>query len=127
MTLSVDGFKSSQVFDLIQIAFKDDKVRNQSIKSANAIIVFQLSSGSKTENWYLDLKKSGTVGKGLPSEKADITLIITDENFKNLVEGKANAQRLFMGGKLKVKGNVMKASAVEGVLKAAEKAAKSKL
>lgn len=33
-----------------------------------------------------------------------------------MVAGKANAQRLFMGGKLKVKGDVMKATKLEPVL-----------
>jgi putative sterol carrier protein len=43
-----------------------------------------------------------------------------------LVSGKANAQRLFMGGKLKVKGDVMKATKMEPILKKAQ-GAKAKL
>jgi putative sterol carrier protein len=35
-----------------------------------------------------------------------VTLNLTDANFQQLIDGKANAQKLFMGGKLKVKGNV---------------------
>ena len=34
--------------------------------------------------------------------------MLTDENFGKLVAGKSKAQTLFMSGKLKVKGNVMK-------------------
>lgn len=37
-----------------------------------------------------------------------VTLSLSDENFGKLVTGKAKAQSLFMSGKLKVKGNVMK-------------------
>ena len=33
---------------------------------------------------------------------------VSDENFGKLVSGKANAQQLFMSGKLKIKGNAMK-------------------
>lgn len=37
-----------------------------------------------------------------------MTLSLSDENFGKLVSGKTKAQNLFMSGKLKVKGNVMK-------------------
>jgi putative sterol carrier protein len=37
---------------------------------------------------------------------------VSDENFGKLVSGKANAQQLFMSGKLKIKGNAMKVSSV---------------
>jgi putative sterol carrier protein len=35
---------------------------------------------------------------------------LNDAEFQKLVEGKANAQKLFMSGKLKVKGDVMSKS-----------------
>lgn len=37
-----------------------------------------------------------------------MTLSLSDENFGKLVTGKTKAQSLFMSGKLKIKGNVMK-------------------
>ncbi len=55
-----------------------------------------------------------------------VTLSLSDEDFGKLVNGKANAQRLFMGGKLKVKGDVMKATKMEPILKKAQ-AVKAKL
>jgi putative sterol carrier protein len=45
-----------------------------------------------------------------------VTLSLSDDDFGKLVSGKANAQRLFMAGKLKVKGDVMKAAKLEPVL-----------
>ena len=39
-----------------------------------------------------------------------MVLTVSDENFGKLVSGKANAQQLFMSGKLKIKGNAMKVS-----------------
>jgi putative sterol carrier protein len=39
-----------------------------------------------------------------------------DENFDKLVSGKAKAQTLFMGGKLKIKGDLMKATKLEPIL-----------
>lgn len=71
----------------------------------------------------MDLKNSGEVKKGAASP-ADITLSLSDDNFAALASGKANAQKLFMSGKLKVKGNVMKAASIETVLNAAKAKAK---
>ena len=53
-----------------------------------------------------------------------VTLSLSDADFGNLVSGKANAQKLFMGGKLKIKGNVMKATKMEPILKKAQSKAK---
>jgi putative sterol carrier protein len=49
-----------------------------------------------------------------------VTLSLSDEDFGKLVNGKANAQRLFMSGKLKIKGDVMKATKMEPILKKAQ-------
>lgn len=53
-----------------------------------------------------------------------VTLSLSDADFGNLVTGKANAQRLFMSGKLKIKGDVMKATKMEPILKKAQTKAK---
>jgi len=42
------------------------------------------------ESWYIDLKDEGKVGKG--DKKADVRLVMKDEVFQQLAEGKANAQ-----------------------------------
>jgi putative sterol carrier protein len=55
-----------------------------------------------------------------------VTLSLSDEEFGKLVSGKANAQRLFMSGKLKVKGDVMKATKMAPILQKAQ-APKAKL
>lgn len=72
------------------------------------------------------MKEQGVVGKGVAPEgkKAAVTLILSDDDFGKLVSGKANAQRLFMAGKLKVKGDVMKATKMEPILKKAQVKAK---
>jgi putative sterol carrier protein len=46
-------------------------------------------------------------------------MVLSDKDFGQLVEGKANAQKLFMGGKLKVKGDVMRATKLDPILKKA--------
>lgn len=53
-----------------------------------------------------------------------VTLILSDEDFGKLVSGNAKAQSMFMSGKLKIKGNVMKATKMEPILKRAQSKAK---
>lgn len=53
-----------------------------------------------------------------------VTLSLSDDDFGNLVLGKANAQRLFMSGKLKIKGDIMKATKLDPILKKAQGQAK---
>lgn len=49
-----------------------------------------------------------------------VTLSLSDEDFGHLVSGKKKAQQMFMSGKLKVKGDVMKATKMEPILKKAQ-------
>lgn len=49
-----------------------------------------------------------------------VTLLLSDDDFAKLIAGKANAQKLFMSGKLKVRGDVMKATRMEPILKKAQ-------
>lgn len=53
-----------------------------------------------------------------------VTLSLSEADFQSLVTGKGNAQRLFMSGKLKIKGNVMKATKLDPILKQAQTKAK---
>jgi len=124
--LTADAFPSSAAFDAIAQSLKaDDAGRKDAIAKGGAVFAFTLKNGAgATESWYIDLKESGTVGKGAPPKKATVTLSLSDGDFGNLVAGKANAQKLFMSGKLKVKGDVMKATKMEPILKKAQTSAK---
>lgn len=85
--------------------------RKDAIKQAKGIFAFTLKNAAGEEDsWHIDLKNKGEVAKGAAPAggKADVTLSLSDENFGKLVAGKTKAQQLFMSGKLKVKGNVMK-------------------
>lgn len=121
-----DAFPSSVAFDAIQSSLKSDEAgRQDAIKKGGAIFAFTLKNkAGATESWYIDLKDAGEVGKGEPPKKANVTLSLSDENFGKLVSGKANAQKLFMSGALKVKGDVMKATKMEPILKKAQTNAK---
>ncbi|RAL03846.1 SCP2 sterol-binding domain-containing protein, partial [Aspergillus ibericus CBS 121593] len=122
-----DAFPSSAAFDAINATLQADAAeRKDAIDKAKAVIAFNIkNSQNKEGSWYLDLKEKGVVGQGAPpGGKADVTLSLSDADFGALVSGKANAQRLFMGGKLKIKGNIMKATKMEPVLKKAQAKAK---
>lgn len=56
--------------------------------------------------------------------RGTVTLTLSDVDFAKLISGKANAQKLFMSGKLKIKGDVMKATKMEPILKKAQTKAK---
>jgi len=128
MSLKSDSFPSSEAFDGINSALQaDESERKDAVKKGQAIFTFTLKNkGGETESWYLDLKDKGEVKKGEAPEgkKADVTLSLSDEDFGKLVAGKTQAQRLFMAGKLKIKGNVMKATKMEPILKKAQTKAK---
>ena len=63
------------------------------------------------------MKQTGTVYKGPAKPKADVTIILADDTFTQLAEGKLDGQKAFMTGKLKTKGNMMLATKLDGVLK----------
>lgn len=120
-------FPSSAAFDEIARSLANsDADRQDAIKKGGAIFAFTLKNAGKEESWHIDLKETGTVGKGVAPEgkKQAVTLILSDADFAKLVAGKANAQKLFMSGKLKVKGDVMKATKMEPILKKAQTGAK---
>ncbi|KAF2091073.1 sterol-binding-like protein [Saccharata proteae CBS 121410] len=123
MPLKNESIPSSAAFDDIASALSTDADRKDAIKKGGAVFAFTLKNkAGETDSWYIDLKKTGEVGKGSAPEggKADVTLLLSDDDFAKLTSGKANAQKLFMSGKLKVKGDVMKATKMEPILKKAQ-------
>ncbi|KAJ6513341.1 SCP2 sterol-binding domain-containing protein [Mycena sanguinolenta] len=123
----------SQVSDLIvgiseAFAAMPDAERAAQIKKTNGIFQLDVSNAEKqTATWTIDLKKTGTIYKGPAKPKADVTIILSDETLNDLATGKLNGQKAFMTGKLKTKGNMMLATKLDGVLKAASTKPKAKL
>ncbi|KAF2676969.1 oleate-induced peroxisomal protein [Lentithecium fluviatile CBS 122367] len=126
MSLKKDSHPSSAAFDAISASLSSDPAgRADAIKKGGAIFAFEIKNeAGAVEKWYIDLKETGTVGSGAPPKKASVTLVLSDKDFGQLVAGKANAQKLFMSGKLKVRGDVMKATKMEPILKKAQVGAK---
>lgn len=63
--------------------------------------VFQWSISGK--DYYIDLKDTMKAGPGKAPGKADVTLTLKENDFNDLMSGKAQGQTLFMSGKIKFK------------------------
>ncbi len=85
---------------------------------------FAFKLKSPDSAWLVDLKE-GKVAKG--DAKADCTLEIAESDFLALTQGKADAQKLYFGGKLKISGNVMASQKLETLFKSMTPAEAEKL
>lgn len=118
MSLAADGFNASSLFQELNDGLKDEAIKKKAISAVKAVIVITLKNKEgKDQSWALDLKKDGSISKVDSPPKSDVQLLLKDADFVKLASGKANGQKLFMNGKLKVKGNMMKATAIESVFK----------
>ncbi|KAI0346289.1 sterol-binding-like protein [Trametopsis cervina] len=121
------GFKSSEVLATLAKVFDgyNDEEKKAQIKKTNGIFELQIKNAEgKEQTWSIDLKNTGTIYKGKAKTKANVTLILADDTFLQLAEGKLDGQKAFMTGKLKTKGNMMFATKLDGVLKATKTKAK---
>eukprot|EP00451_Oxyrrhis_marina_P015196 CAMPEP_0204311276 /NCGR_PEP_ID=MMETSP0469-20131031/2237_1 /ASSEMBLY_ACC=CAM_ASM_000384 /TAXON_ID=2969 /ORGANISM="Oxyrrhis marina" /LENGTH=110 /DNA_ID=CAMNT_0051291201 /DNA_START=94 /DNA_END=426 /DNA_ORIENTATION=+ len=109
------GLKSDAVFAKIQAGLESQGA--EVVKKTNAIFAFKIKEG---KNWVLDLKNgSGSLKEG--EGKADATITISDEDFVAMADGKLNGMQAFMGGKLKISGNMMLAQKLGSVLESVGK------
>jgi 3-hydroxyacyl-CoA dehydrogenase/3a,7a,12a-trihydroxy-5b-cholest-24-enoyl-CoA hydratase len=118
------AFASKAIFDQLATVIKSDP---SLVAKAGVVLVYRLTKGTTSGVWTVDLKNgSGGVYSGEPKApaKADVELSLSDDDFVGLVTGKAKAQSLFMGGKLKMKGNMAAAMKFEKVLSALQPASK---
>jgi (3R)-3-hydroxyacyl-CoA dehydrogenase / 3a,7a,12a-trihydroxy-5b-cholest-24-enoyl-CoA hydratase / enoyl-CoA hydratase 2 len=95
------AFGSADVFTAIE----DHVARNPDLVAKIAkVFVFKLTSPDSA--WTIDVKNGkGSVQTGAAA--ADCTLELTDADFLAMTSGKADAMKLYMGGKLKISGDVM--------------------
>ncbi|KJE92273.1 hypothetical protein CAOG_03275 [Capsaspora owczarzaki ATCC 30864] len=88
------------------------------VKKVNSIFQFNITKdGKEVAQWTVDLKTgAGSVSKGAATAP-NCTVTLSDDDFVALGSGKLQAQKAFMSGKLKVKGNIMLATKLEGIFK----------
>jgi putative sterol carrier protein len=87
----------------------------------NGVFEFRVKNADGKEAWWtIDLKKLGLVKKGDAKSlglKPDVTIILSDDTFVDIANGKLTGQKAFMTGALKTKGNMMLATKLDGLLK----------
>ncbi|RNA15277.1 peroxisomal multifunctional enzyme type 2 [Brachionus plicatilis] len=87
-------------------------------KGINAVYSFRVTKGNKSKIFLVDLKKNKLSNHSENENvKAECNITISDDDFVSLASGTANAQQMFMKGKLKVKGNIMLAQKLEKLFK----------
>jgi len=113
---------------MAQAIFDDLKTKlNASlVKKIGGIYQFDIKGADGVErSWIFDLKNGdGLVKSG--ADAHDVKLIFSaEEDFIQLMTGKAKAQALFMKGKLKIKGKMALAMKLEELMKAPKSTASS--
>lgn len=105
--------KSQKVFDMMR-QFLDRGEGKAAVGKVQAIYNFEIvpkKGDPVAKTWTIDLKNGqGRVDEG-KSDSADTTFTMIDEDFEQLCLGKLNAQNAFLQGKMKIKGNMKKATA----------------
>ena len=94
---------AKELFTQLQEGLQDPEIKKTALKKGNAVFSFDFKDAGK---YHIDLKDKGTAGEGAApaGKKADITLTMDEKTFLDLASGKGNAQKLFMQGKIKIKG-----------------------
>jgi 3-hydroxyacyl-CoA dehydrogenase/3a,7a,12a-trihydroxy-5b-cholest-24-enoyl-CoA hydratase len=96
------GPSSAAVFAAIGKHLSLSKGLGEQIKT-----VFQFRLTAPDSAWVLDMKSGdGAVRQGT-ADSADVTLDLADEDFVAMSTGKADPNKLYFGGKLKISGNIM--------------------
>lgn len=100
-----------ETFRIVKDSLSDDVV-----KATQAIYQFELS-GEDGGTWFLDLKnRGGYVGHGEPSDRADVVMSMSTDDFVKMFSGKLKPTVAFMSGKLKIKGNMALAIKLEKLM-----------
>mmetsp|Transcript_8466 Transcript_8466/g.21105 ORF Transcript_8466/g.21105 Transcript_8466/m.21105 type:complete len:112 (-) Transcript_8466:170-505(-) len=74
------------------------------VKKIKAVFVWNVTGGG---TYIMDLKNGpGSVKEGKPEGKVDCEITVAEEDFVAMMQNKTNSQKLFMQGKLKVKGGM---------------------
>ncbi|KAK6866969.1 Oleate-induced peroxisomal protein POX18 [Candida tropicalis] len=119
-SVAAPGFQASAFFEYLHECLKEEMIREIGLGTIKAVIVVTLKNKeNKEETWVMDFKDKGTLKKvtGGTIPKGDVQIALKDADFMKMANGKANGQKLFMSGKLKVKGNLMKATSIESLFK----------
>jgi sterol carrier protein 2 len=109
-------FKSDVIFEEIKERALSVSQDN-STKNVDATFRFTITSdkGNK-KSWTVDLKKSPPYIGTENDEKVDVELLLSDSDFIEISKGTLKPDQAFMQGKMKIKGNIMKAMKLKTIL-----------
>ncbi len=106
------GLKSEKIFGMMA-TYLNQGLGKPLIPKVAAVFGFEIlaKKGAQPSLVYsIDLKNGqGATTRGAPAN-ADATFTMTDDDFEAVCMGKLNPQIAFMQGKMKIKGNMSKAS-----------------
>ena len=86
------------------------------IKGVNAVYQFDLS-GDEGGTFHLKVADGSIEAVDGPHDSPNVTIMMSADDYKSMMEGKLNSTSAFMAGKLKVKGDMaltMKLQALVG-------------
>ncbi|PNI47631.1 HSD17B4 isoform 17 [Pan troglodytes] len=112
-----EKLQSTLVFEEIGRRLKD--IGPEVVKKVNAVFEWHITKGGNIgAKWTIDLKSgSGKVYQGPAKGAADTTIILSDEDFMEVVLGKLDPQKAFFSGRLKARGNIMLSQKLQMILK----------
>eukprot|EP00041_Stephanoeca_diplocostata_P007668 m.110568 g.110568 ORF g.110568 m.110568 type:complete len:118 (+) comp16981_c0_seq1:95-448(+) len=115
------GLKSAEFFEGIKEAVNADMV-----KKVKAVFQWNITQGgNQVAQYTVDLKNgNGEIYDGKAKKKANCTLTVDDDDLMSLVSGELDPMKAFMGGKLKIGGNIMLAQKLTAIFDAAKPQAK---
>jgi putative sterol carrier protein len=85
------------------------------VAKINAVYQFNIS-GPDGGQWSVDCTQPGGSVQAGASTVARCTVVATDADFLNIVNGKLNPQMAFMSGKLKIQGDMGLAMKLQQIL-----------
>merc|ERR1711920_458638 len=112
------NMKSQALFDKMAAAVKAKGP--ELVKLGGAVFQFVISDAGPEGKFTLDLKNGSGSAKVGEDPKADCTITMADADMVAMAEGKLDGMQAFMGGKLKIKGNMMLAQKLAGIIEASK-------
>ncbi|CAL1133470.1 unnamed protein product [Cladocopium goreaui] len=106
------------LFDAMSAAVKSKGP--ELVKMGGAVFQFIISDAGPEGKFVLDLKNGSGAAKAGEEAGADCTITMADADLVAMAEGKLDGMQAFMGGKLKIKGNMMLAQKLQSILEAAK-------
>ncbi|XP_064477022.1 hydroxysteroid dehydrogenase-like protein 2 [Ornithodoros turicata] len=90
------------------------KLNEELVSKTQGLFHFQVKGG---EDFFVDMKNgAGSVGKGPPSQPADVTFSMDGESLVKMFTGGLKPTAAFMSGKMKIQGDMGKAMKLEKLM-----------